>query len=1787
MTESLLLVPSGINKFASICHPAGKYNSPQRREQPARATPVVGLSLTGVGHTLWRLGCCCAFAVWLAVAAVPAEGITINAVYDEEERPAFDPDGTRLMGVVNAAVNIWESFYPMSNNSYDLEFSWYDLDDTTMGEWTPELIGTNDLRLDTQLNGVPRNWFFDPTPLVNEEYDIEQTLFSENPTGFTGPPPPVLEVGFRGDAFPSPPGPPNDSFDLLSTVLHEMGHELGINSWNFLEGDMEMSQSHLRGAIARVEGDGWGPATWHLVPPDTLMCGGCGRANLRRLPSVTDILVIAADQGINVVDLPRQEFIAGTDFNTANNWIGGAVPDNDTQVSIRPPGGANVSMSNQAVVESLNLGNNSQLSVGSQTLSVTKTLTVPAGSTLSVGSGVVTADSLALTNTTLAVGPTGLVGTNTTKLIGARINLDTSSLIFDELDLDAVSSLSGSGSIVSSSSLPSTLVNNGGVIEATGGTLRIVGDPAVESLDLDGPSSTGRLRANTGSLLIEGKLVGEFQNTLTVGADKSATFDHGWTLGQNGEVALDGAPGAPARLDGGLFASSTHTELKGSLVVTGDAEIAADVHLAANSRVALINSATILQLTGQTRYEAGQIQGAGTLRQTGDATVGRQPGHWDGTTEITVGVFDMDGTAESLSDVEIFSDAALRVDATQIEMGNPALDGYDGRLRVRGELQINTAAPWRLDGEMQLEAGATLVGSPLSLYGSINTNLGTNGEASITAPLNLQQGYQIYVGNTADTLSLGGTTTVEGPGTVVGWGQLRQTGNLVLNQSLTIPAGMAYDWDGQESSPSTTLVNPGSVLTLNAHTLEPGGDGYDGTISLDNSTLEVNTPGGWQLDGNLNMVAAQLTGSGTVAVNGDIQTSGATQINAPLQLHPGAVLTVASDTTLLQQLIEYAGGNLVGGSSAGQARQQADATVSGNSQINIDIYDWDGLETSPTTTRLLPGSSLTLNVKNIDPDNAQFDGAISVVGGQLQVNTSAHWRLAGQIEVGSAGSMSGSVGGSPLTNAGTIAALGSGSIEADLYLTQQGVLRVDDPTDTLSLSGETTYDNLTAVTGQGTIVQNGNAQVIGPATVDVGTFDLDGNELAPSDVTILFTSGPFGPDDAFVIDADRIDRSDPAQDGFDGTLRLTQHVLEVNTTDAWRLDGRLELISVGGNFPRVQGSDLTVHGTIDTVGEARLAVGTHFKPTAAVQLDAGEVLHLDNRVTYEGGSYTGQGTLEHNLDTKVISDTTINVATFDMDGASEGATMTVAQGSLNLHVDRLDTSDNVFDGQLAVAAILFVNTPTAWTTTGTVELQPSGTIAGAPLVNEGTIFGAGNIKTDALTNNGGIFAESGTLTLRSAILDLDGTSDNSPIEAVLGDLLVDHPPLSFAGQATVGTGHTLTFRKGFSAQGTLLLQGPTQGTTRATLAGGLARFDAGHVTRVSGQAEITAPSEFQLGSQVEAPLTTDILFLTGDAKLFAGSGFVGQGQLVNQAAATLTADDEAKIELSLTNEGLFEIGAPIGRVVVWNFQNRPGGELALDINGLTPGDDYDQLSVKNKASLDGHLSLEPLTGYSELTTRGTSETFSLLMANGIVGTFDTIDYDEQLLLADFGPDPNGSFRDHVGNGRFRNISYTSTSVELTNYLAWSGDANGDGLVDADDFAILTDHWLSSVTGGWVEADFDGSGVVGPSDLALLANNWAICGGACPARVSGDFNYDGMVDAADYTLWQDNLGLDAAVLSGNGSGAATVVQADYQLWRSHFGESIVSGSAAVPVPEPTTLLLALLGLAAAPLRVRRG
>jgi hypothetical protein len=65
----------------------------------------------------------------------------------------------------------------------------------------------------------------------------------------------------------------------------------------------------------------------------------------------------------------------------------------------------------------------------------------------------------------------------------------------------------------------------------------------------------------------------------------------------------------------------------------------------------------------------------------------------------------------------------------------------------------------------------------------------------------------------------------------------------------------------------------------------------------------------------------------------------------------------------------------------------------------------------------------------------------------------------------------------------------------------------------------------------------------------------------------------------------------------------------------------------------------------------------------------------------------------------------------------------------------------------------------------------------------------------------------------------------------------------------------------------------------------------------------------------------------------------------------------------------------------------------------------------------------------------------------------------------------------------------------------------------------------------------------------------------PESLPGDYNRNGIVDAADYTVWRDTLGAGGLVpltgADGDGNGAVDVV--DYRVWKSHFG-------AVLPLPD---------------------
>jgi hypothetical protein len=79
---------------------------------------------------------------------------------------------------------------------------------------------------------------------------------------------------------------------------------------------------------------------------------------------------------------------------------------------------------------------------------------------------------------------------------------------------------------------------------------------------------------------------------------------------------------------------------------------------------------------------------------------------------------------------------------------------------------------------------------------------------------------------------------------------------------------------------------------------------------------------------------------------------------------------------------------------------------------------------------------------------------------------------------------------------------------------------------------------------------------------------------------------------------------------------------------------------------------------------------------------------------------------------------------------------------------------------------------------------------------------------------------------------------------------------------------------------------------------------------------------------------------------------------------------------------------------------------------------------------------------------------------------------------------------------------------------------------------------------------------------------------------GDYNGNGIVDAADYPVWRDTLGQTGAGLAADGDGDSEIGAGDYTVWKAQFGETAAGGVNAavnVAVPEPECWLLVALGV----------
>ena len=194
---------------------------------------------------------------------------------------------------------------------------------------------------------------------------------------------------------------------------------------------------------------------------------------------------------------------------------------------------------------------------------------------------------------------------------------------------------------------------------------------------------------------------------------------------------------------------------------------------------------------------------------------------------------------------------------------------------------------------------------------------------------------------------------------------------------------------------------------------------------------------------------------------------------------------------------------------------------------------------------------------------------------------------------------------------------------------------------------------------------------------------------------------------------------------------------------------------------------------------------------------------------------------------------------------------------------------------------------------------------------------------------------------------------------------------------------------------------------------------------------------------------------------------------------------------------------PAARPLAGTLAQTGTGLFGVEVGGLTPASEHDQLNITGTARLNGTLEVELIDGF--LPEIG--DEVIVMLAGSVINTFDTVT----------AFDGGGMFGVDVS------VLYSATDVTVR---------------------------------------FD--------DVFLL----------------GDYNRNGVVEAADYVVWRKTLGQMGMDLLADGNVNNEIDAGDYEVWHARFGQTLpgsgAAASANATVPEPASsvlLMIAASGLVA--------
>ncbi len=258
----------------------------------------------------------------------------------------------------------------------------------------------------------------------------------------------------------------------------------------------------------------------------------------------------------------------------------------------------------------------------------------------------------------------------------------------------------------------------------------------------------------------------------------------------------------------------------------------------------------------------------------------------------------------------------------------------------------------------------------------------------------------------------------------------------------------------------------------------------------------------------------------------------------------------------------------------------------------------------------------------------------------------------------------------------------------------------------------------------------------------------------------------------------------------------------------------------------------------------------------------------------------------------------------------------------------------------------------------------------------------------------------------------------------------------------------------------------------------------------------------------------------------------------------------------------------------WNATQFDNGVMALATGSPEAGGvwfNFNNGTVNNGASDDGQYGQFGPTGADTSVAVATD---GLALSNGFDGYID-------FLITDTTGTARALTGFHFDAGAFRPNAATDWELEvLEGDITIGTVASGTVTVNAgpmqDDISIrlagLDDSTLEANGSVTFRLNFTGgTGEFGSpaSGHHLFLDNVGVAGDIL--GLPGDFNGDGVVDGADFTVWRDHLGAtDESAIDFNGDGGGIDIS-DYLYWRENFGRT----SPNPVVPEPSCLSLALL------------